>query len=165
MRNDMKYGLYFTLSYAENDIEFIKMFDRLNKTDGNDRIIQYIRLDKFLNYVKELDNINRFNSTILYLNNGWQYGHIMHDTIVIDRNSADNELDVELFMTNIKSQYPPENKSIIGVELICELPLSSDIFKFFYVSQFGGYELEYYKNKYLKYKNKYLKYKYLQIKN
>jgi hypothetical protein len=61
---NMKYGLYFSLMYTENDIEFC----RLNTTNKNDIIIQYIKFDDFIEHVKELNNTYNFDSSILYIN-------------------------------------------------------------------------------------------------
>ena len=146
---DMKYGLYFSLIYAENDIELEKLFKKLKKTNKNDRIVQYSRFDKFLDYIKDIDITNNFNSEMLYFNSRWDYGFILDNTIQITRKDTDNTLDTELFMKEIKKQYPPNNSKIAG-ELICEIPLDNEIFKFFFI-QIGGY-----KNKYMKYKIKYL---------
>lgn len=150
----MKYGLYFSLKYAENNIKLIESFKSLERTDGNDRIVFYMRFDKFLKYINDIDLQYRFSSPILYLNIGeWKYGIIEHDSIIMTKNQQTNNFELDKFETQIKKYFTPETPEFEG-ELICQIPLSNDIFNIFFIQKGGSNN-----DKYIKYKYKYLKLK------
>ncbi len=118
------------------------------KPTPEDRIIHYTTLDKLVDYVLQIKLEKEFKIPLLYVNKGWQYGAIKKDTIVLKNNKQE-------FMTETMSIYNTSNTHIGEVEIICQIPLPNNIFKFLFVSsQNGGY-----KEKYLKYKKKYLELK------
>jgi hypothetical protein len=68
--HDTQYGIYFSIMYATNDIDFISNFKRSNRPTSEDRIILYTTLDNFLLEIEKINNQKKFEAStkILYLN-------------------------------------------------------------------------------------------------
>lgn len=135
--------------YAKNDIELKEKLHPVDRPTKEDRIIMYTTLEELVDYVIKIKEKKEFKLELplLYVNSGWHYGKIDESSILMGSTKKE-------FIDEIKKKYNSQSWHSF-VEIICQIPLSNDIFKFFYVSdQSGGY-----KEKYLKYKNKYLKLK------
>ena len=153
---DMKYGLYFGILYADNDLDFYRKININNVRSPNKRIIYYTKLINLLDYIEEIHREMIFSerTKLLYLNIGWQYGAIKYNSIILEKTCRN--IDKEKFINDIKTQYPIEK--ITGhEELICQLPLPIELFKFSYVEDnFSRFKEKYYmlKKKYHILKNK-----------
>lgn len=114
---DMEYGIYFSLIQAENDLDFLSKFNRLNHFDKDQKIVYYTPLTKLYDYLYDKIKEYKFsyNTFILYMNYTWQYGKI-------DIESITNPYEI----LNLQDFNGME-------ELICQLPLPTDIFKFFFI--------------------------------
>lgn len=143
--HNMEYGIYFSIMYAKDDIDFMNKFNRSIKPTSEDRIIFYTTLDKILQEVVKihLEKNLDLDTFIIYLNNGWAYGEIDKNSIILEKiiNTPNKLLNIDKFTLHIKSIYP--NNDYLNnsqPELICQFPLKTEIFKFFYVNdnQKGG---------------------------
>ena len=162
----MQYGIYFSIKYAKDDIDFISKFKQQSRPTPEDRIIMFTTLEKLVNHVSTIKDQQKFKLPLLYVNPFWNYGTIVKKTIIFEENKQE-------FIENIKKTYDiidKDNKNDIidedniieeddknkndNVEIICQIPLPNTLFKFFYVSDYKEF-----KQKYLKYKQKYLKLK------
>ena len=114
---DMEYGIYFSLIHAENDLDFLSKFNRLNHFDKDQKIVYYTPLTNLYDYLYIKNKEYRFsdNTFILYMNYTWQYGKI-------DTQSITNPHEI----LNLQEFKGLE-------ELICQLPLPTEIFKFFFI--------------------------------
>ena len=158
---EMKYGLYFTIGFADNDEDFENKFIKEDPENPNLTILYYTQLPHFLNYIKKLDLQYKFIENQVYLNDNWSHGFTNKHTIYLIKSSDYyTDSDIELFILDIYCKYYKFNinnstSKLRATELICKIPLDLNLFKSFFVSRTNNY----YKIKYLKYKNKYLKYK------
>ena len=75
-------------------------------------------------------------ATGYHLSKDWFLTYFCLCTIVLERN-ADSKLNTVKFKSDILSTYQ-NNTSIKDPELICQIPLNSEIFKFFYVNNSHG---------------------------
>lgn len=156
--HNMQYGLYFSFLYAYDDIDFMSKFNRSIKPLSEDRIILYTTFDNLLQEIQKINNEKNFDSMteILYVNNGWQYGEITNTSIKLKKNT-DNSLDINKFKLDVISALPQHKRVISNPELICQIPLRTELFKFFYVNEQHGSSNKLEKSltktkKYLKYK-------------
>ena len=86
------------------------------------------------------------------MNNRWQYGDITESSIILNK-SIQLGINKDKFIQDIKKNY----QEITGnEELICQIPLPIELFKFTFIEDSSEI---FYKKKYLKYKNKYLQLK------
>ena len=158
----MQYGIYFSIKYAKDDIDFISKFKQQSRPTPEDRIIMFTTLENLVNHVSTIKDQQKFKLPLLYVNPFWNYGTIVKKTIIFEENKQE-------FIENIKRTYDTIDKNDIiennmnkndNVEIICQIPLPNTLFKFFYVSDYKEF-----KQKYLKYKQKYLKLKVYNINN
>lgn len=150
--NNMKYGIYFSLAYADSDDEFLKNFKNLTDSEtANQRILFYAPLKVLLEHVNNVDLKEHFSlkSPLLYINSHWNYGEYNKDTIKMTRTEG-NLLNQEKFIKDILDKY---KKNIDKTELICQLPLPENLFRTKFINISSANEFT---NKYLKYKKKYL---------
>lgn len=142
----MEYGLYFSFKFANNDDDLFSQII-IGKPPKRyliyftefTNIAQFVHLRK-----KSLMSDETFSMNVLYANRKWQYGRLLEDSIIF------NELDLDNFVSRILHKLTdPEFKD---AELICQLPLPHDLFKFVYTNRPLYF-------KYLKYKKKYLELK------
>jgi hypothetical protein len=141
----MGYGIYFSIGYAMNDVEFIENFTRLYKDNSDQKILLYTPLDNLIKYVMAINDLNNFCSPLLYINQRWEFGSISRNTIVLDKSNP------KKFIDDIKSQYPSvvnftqsiEDSAIPlhllhDPELICQIPLPIELMKFIFIGHAGG---------------------------
>lgn len=102
---DMNYGIYYSLIYANDDIDF-----RL-KTYMRNKTIIYTTLDKLTKICLKMKNYKKLDIPILYLNNSWKYGKIDNETILLEEDSDE-------FINKI------QNINLRNAELICQIPLN-----------------------------------------
>lgn len=153
----MKYGLYFSIKYANDDKDFYDNINKNNVNSFNKRIIYYTKLDNLLDHLDNIYKEYNFSDTtkLLYLNNRWQYGNITESSIILNK-SIQLGINKDKFIQDIKKNY----QEITDIEeLICQIPLPIELFKFTFIE--NNHEV-FYKKKYLKYKNKYLQLKSLK---
>jgi len=142
---NMEYGLYFSFKLADNDDDFYAK--ALTKETPNRDLIYFTEFIDIIQFVLKWKKIFKldytFSMNVLYANQGWQYGAISDDSIIL------NELDVNDFISKIF-----QNLNLLEVELICQLPLPYNLFRYMYIRNYIPF-----RNKYLKYKKKYLELK------
>jgi len=142
---DMQFGLYFSLKFAKSLEDFEKY--NLGENEDNNDIVYYHELIPFIQTVNYYKQIYNFKSHILYVNQGWQYGNIDDISVIFDG-------DVEKFISTLYENIFSQTLDITGAELICQIPLNFNFFKYMYIKKIIDL-----KQKYLKYKQKYLKLK------
>jgi len=142
---DMEYGLYFSFKIARNDDHFYSQaLDVQTPTRDLIYFEEFTNIAQFVFMWKEFFMSNEtFSMDLLYANQGWQYGAISEDSIIF------NQLDLDDFIAQIF-----QGLDLQEGELICQLPLPYNLFKFMYISKGIPF-----RNKYLKYKKKYLELK------
>ena len=146
--DEMQYGIYFSIKYAKDDVDFISKFKQQPSSTREDRIIMFTTLENLVNHVSTIKDQQNFKLPLLYINSGWAYGKInKENTIILEKNKQE-------FIEKIKRTYLNIEKSDDDEEIICQIPLPNMLFKFFYVSDYKKIT-----QKYLKYKQKYLKLK------
>jgi hypothetical protein len=150
---DMKYGLYFTLGFADDDDDFENKFIKLSGMEDNLSIIFYTKLMNLLHYLFNILTETLYDMPVLYVNEMWSYGKPNSNTITLNPENKYSYTDDD-FDRFIEQIYKKYNGIHIdnNTELICVIPLPTEIFKYFYVPRGDRH----FKHKYLKYKNKYL---------
>lgn len=136
----MRYGIYFSIKYAENAQDFIKKMGTQTDNPTNDQeIIFFTPLNTLLKHLDQViktkmssDEDFRFYGPLLYISDGWQYGKIDKDSIVMNK-KVDGTPDILLFESMVRKKYSNNNK-IIDPELICQIPLPNELFMFFFQS-------------------------------
>ena len=126
----MEYGVYFGCKKAVNDIEFMEGIKHSHITDKDQRIVYYTKLDTLIEYINEQQKKYYFDSPILYFNVSWQYG-IKEDTSMNYEQWNRNKSE---FIDYINSF---DNKQLMLSEIVCQLPLPVELFKFTYKQQGG----------------------------
>lgn len=142
---DMEYGLYFSFKIARNDDDFYAQALTV-QTPTRDLIYftEFTDIAQFIFSWKEFfKQKDTFSMDVLYANQGWQYGDISDDSIIF------NELDLDDFISQIF-----QTLNLQEGELICQLPLPYNLFRYIYISKGIPF-----RDKYLKYKKKYLELK------
>ena len=163
--DDMEYGLYFSLKYANDDQDFHSKLEELKETKDK-RIIYYTRLDTLLNHLEKLHKTHNFSNEtkLLYLNKNWDYGkiNVKLQSILLERN-PDGTINKDKFTTDIKdyTRAFTGKQELENEELICQIPLTIDLFNF----DLLNYSKNIFKQKYLHYKNKYIQLKKILKKN
>lgn len=132
----MAYGLYFSLLYASDDLDFVSKFDRLENPMGvNQRIVYYTELDDLLGHAVQLDQTEHFKSPLLYINRNWTYGWMDDSTVLLKnrRKATLERSDADNFKKIIAEKYPDISADRNAQELVCQFPLPTTLFKFFYI--------------------------------
>ena len=147
----MQYGIYFSIKYAKDDIDFISKFKQQPRPTPEDRIIMFTTLENLVNHVSTIKDQQKFKLPLLYINSEWAYGKIdKENTIILEENKQEFIEKIKRTYLNIDKYDDDDDDE----EIICQIPLPNTMFKFFYVSDYKEF-----KQKYLKYKQKYLKLK------
>jgi hypothetical protein len=79
----MKYGLYFTLGFADSDDDFENKFIKLSDMEDNLSIIFYTELENLLRYLFNILAETLYDMPLLYINEMWNYGKLTSDTITL----------------------------------------------------------------------------------
>ena len=172
---NMKYGIYFAIIEAIDDDDFKNKIAKIDY-DIDETIIYYTPLKNLLEHVNKIKKEHKFNSNLIYLNDGWNFGiknyqiidknnNIKISTTIDMTNLENDELDINSFINNIDKFCENKDQKIIsGFEVVCQIPLPNNkIFKSITCqnktiisnNQNGGSANNHYMNKYLKYKKKY----------
>jgi hypothetical protein len=155
---DMRYGLYFSFKYAYDDDEFYRY--ALQQYENKYDIVYFTTISNILDYVESIKSHyirifqmegTEFQAPLLYANNGWAYGEIEDDSVVLDG------IDMDTFFSRI---FRNRFYNIQQGELIYQFPLPLSLFRSILLSQqIRELPFDAIQNKYLKYKEKYLKLK------
>lgn len=156
----MDYGLYFSIMYANNDLDFIERIKRSVNLDRmiDKKIVYYCSLNELLSVINDIDQNYHFDAPLIYICDEWQYGKIDGNCIVMNRTN-DGQMMLDEFAGLVAINYP-DNESLKNPELICQIPLPNETFNFFfaeYGDSFGGtYNVFNLRAKYLENKKRYL---------
>ncbi len=155
---EMQYGLYFSFKFAYDDDEFYRY--ALQQYENKYDIVYFTRISNIFDYVESIKlhytgvfqmEDYEFQAPLLYANNGWAYGKIEDDSVVLDG------IDMDTFFTRI---YMNRHYNMEQGELVYQFPLPLSLFRSILISQqIRDIPFNAIQNKYLKYKEKYLKLK------
>ena len=144
--SDMEYGIYMGARKADSEKEFLDSVNTTFVKDPQQTLVFYINAEKLINYVDEIRNKNRIQSTLIYFNTSWNYGifNEEEDSILYD---GKNFYD---FICHLRSF---SNKQLQFSETIVPIPLPVEIFNHTFVSKGSKTFLEGGKKKKKKTKN------------
>jgi len=121
--SDMEYGLYFGILKADNYLDFLSKIKKSNIKNIDQRIIYYSEINNFLNKIDIYQE--KFKNNLLYFNKSWKYGIKEYE------NGSMNYISTNRyhFLSHINSF---NNEILMNSELICNIPLSVENFKFIF---------------------------------
>lgn len=139
--DNMEYGLYFSIKWAENDLDFLSKINRA-KLRENQKILYYSKLEKILEYVDKKKKKLNIISSLCYYNIGWSYGKMDDNSSKYLGNKQDFYQSI---IDNIQKGFDLNN-----YELVIQIPLPVELFKFTF-ERYGGRTnlLKYKKKKYI----------------
>ena len=70
----MEYGIYMGARKADSEKDFLDSVNTTFIKDPHQTLVFYINAEKLINYVDEIRNKNRIQSTLIYFNTSWNYG-------------------------------------------------------------------------------------------
>tara|TARA_Y100000768_G_C23872365_1_gene631094 strand:- start:224 stop:973 length:750 start_codon:yes stop_codon:yes gene_type:complete len=118
----MQYGLYFGSRKADNEKDFLDSIQGTKPSEKNQSIIYYTNIETLIDYIDKVKGKTKYDNSLLYFNETWQYGKKEKSSIDYKNNKYD-------FICHIRS-YP--NKILELSEIICQVPLPIDLFKHSY---------------------------------
>lgn len=129
--DDMEYGLYFSIIKAKDDLDFLKNFKRSFPGNINQKIVYYCKLEKLLNHVDSVKKEYALDSNLVYVNPKWSYGYKLDNSFDYNDDHAD-------FKKNLDNLYRRNDSSFGRAELICQIPLPNELFKFTFSTEMEG---------------------------
>ena len=128
---DMEYGLYFSSMVADNYLDFLEKIkttqNRLLLPDNDQRILYYINLTDLLKHINKIKREYDFKSPLCYFNKNWNYGKM--------NNNSFEYKNINSFTKQIVEKN--RNIYLTASELICQIPLPNELFKFIFTRQGG----------------------------
>lgn len=124
---NMEYGIYFGTIKATSYLDFLEQIKR-TFVYGDQRIIYYIEISELLNHIDNMKETKSFNTDLLYFNQNWSYGKYDYNSFIYKKDYRED------FINHI-NKY--NNKQLKNCEIICHIPLPTEIFKFTF-GQMGG---------------------------
>lgn len=125
--SSMEYGIYMGARKADSEREFLNSVRTTFVKDPKQTLLFYINAEKLINYVDEIKNKHRIQSTLMYFNTSWQYGIFEEEegSILYDGN---NFYD---FICHLRSFT---NEALRFSETIVQIPLPIELFNHTFIS-------------------------------